>query len=384
MATRSTLIVTVATLYLVGCRGGPYPVSLSGSGAYEASLATLDDGVAIAWHDMRDGNPEVYVRLLTPRGQPRTEEHRLTTDAERSYEPDIDVVADDLAVAWYEESETGSVQAKVGFWTQEGERQWVQTLSSPGSGGRSPVLEIGVDELFCAWIEDDDAEGSGIWGRWFDLSGQALGPPQRLADAGDTTWNLNAAADDEGRVWVTFDAKVGTVSEELFLVRVEPGRSEVARLTRDDGFASKFPDLAFGGGRLAVTWFDERDGNREVYLVVTPDDEWAEGFELRSTRVTRTPGESIGAYGAWNGRHFGLAWSDDTEGQHEVYFQAFDREGMAVNDPRRLTRNRTASLIPAIEPFAEGFALAWNEDVVEERRRHGEGGRSEIVFTIVR
>ena len=194
---------------------------------------------------------------------------------------------------------------------------------------------------------------------------------------------MNAAADDAGRMWVAFDAKLGTLSEELFLVRVEAGESEVVRLTRDDGFASTYPDVAVGDGRLAVTWFDERDGNREVYLVVGPDDDWPEGFDLRSTRVTRTTGESIGAYGAWNDRRFGLVWSDDTEGQHEVYFQSFDREGSVVDEPRRLTRNRTASLIPAIAPFVEGFALAWNEDVVEERQRHGEGGRSEIVFTIV-
>ena len=77
-------------------------------------------------------------------------------------------------------------------------------------------------------------------------------------------------------------------------------------------------------------------------------------------------------------------WSDDSEGHHEVYFQAFDGDGTAAREPLRLTYNPTASLIPAIRPWADGFALVWNEDVVEERRAHSSGGRSEIVFTLVR
>ena len=98
-------------------------------------------------------------------------------------------------------------------------------------------------------------------------------------------------------------------------------------------------------------------------------------------RVTTTPGESIGAYVAWNGRRFGLTWSDDSEGYHEVYFQSFDLEGAAILPPQRLTHNSTASLIPAIRPWNDGFAVVWNEDVVQARGAHGSGGSSQIVFT---
>ena len=97
-----------------------------------------------------------------------------------------------------------------------------------------------------------------------------------------------------------------------------------------------------------------------------------------------TAGASIGAYLAWNRGRVGLAWSDDTEGESEVYFQAFDVSGAALDAAERLTNNLTASLIPAIHPRGNGFALAWNEDVVEERGDHRSGGRSDIVFATVR
>jgi hypothetical protein len=76
-----------------------------------------------------------------------------------------------------------------------------------------------------------------------------------------------------------------------------------------------------------------------------------------------------------------LAWSDDTNGQHEIYFQQFDWGARPLAPARRITRNGTSSLIPAIERLRDGFALAWNEYVPGA---DGRAGTSEIAFTTVR
>ena len=207
----------------------------------------LGDGFVVAWHDTRDGTPKIYIRTMDAEGSPLGPEQRLTDGPHRSYEPDVEVVGDDIAVAWYEETETGSL-AKLGVWTQAGEVRWVQTISAGGGNGRYPVLETNGRELFCAWIEDD-SRGLSVWARWVDVDGQPLVPPQRLASVGDTTWNLNAALDPKGQPWVVFDSKVETSSEELFLVRLEGENTRTVRLTSDDGIASKYPDVAFGPDR---------------------------------------------------------------------------------------------------------------------------------------
>lgn len=208
-------------------------------------------------------------------------------------------------------------------------------------------------------------------------------PPQRLAPAGRTTWNVNAAIDDQGRAWVVFDAKAGTRSDELFLARVDKTTTQVVRLTADDGAVSKYPDIALSANGAALTWFDERDGNKEVYLFVAPTGDLEEGLERRARRVTNTPGESIGAYVAWNGPHVGLDWCDNTEGQYEIYYQLFDPGGRALSASHRLTYNKSWSLIPAIRPWREGFALVWNEYTRGRRGAHGPDGRSEVMFALV-
>jgi len=369
----------VGILGLAAC-GGTRQVSHSGAAAYEASLTALGDGFAVAWSDTRDGNAEIYARLIGPRGRPRGPVRRLTVSPESSYEADIKAVRDDLAVAWYEKSADGTVAAKLGLWTRDGRARWVTTVSADG---RNPLVRVNGGELFCAWIADT-SDGAELRAGWWDLDGRPIAPARRLAAASRTTWNLNTALDEDGRAWVVFDARAGTRSEELFLVRADKTGAAVVRLTSDDGFTSKYPDIAFGERRVAVTWFDKRDGNEEVYLVVSSPDALDGALESGARRITSTPGESIGAYVGWNGRRFGLAWNDNSEGQAEIYFQPFDPSGTPAADARRLTNNRTSSSIPAIQPLGEGFALAWTEHMPAGADGHDPRSRSEIVFSPVR
>jgi hypothetical protein len=358
-------------------------VSHSGRGAYEASLTPSGDGFAVAWYDTRHGHAEIYMRVLDATGRPAGPERRLTNGTGSAYEPDAQGIGARLAVAWYEQAQPDRRQtARLGVWTRDGRSIWVKTLSAAGRNGRNPVVRASRDALFCAWLEYADDEAPEVWAAWFDLDGRERQPRHRLAAADRTTWNLNAAIDAGGDAWLVFDAQAGTRADEIFLARVDHTSSQVTRLTADDGFASKYPDLALGKHGAALTWFDERDGNQEVYLFVAPAPDLAEGLERQARRVTHTPGESIGAYVAWNGARVGLAWCDNTPGQHEVYFQSFDEAGRPLGDARRMTDNATESLIPAIRPWRDTFALAWNEFAPGPAGAHGPDGRSEVVFAI--
>lgn len=382
MPKKIPLLAVACTVGLVGCDDASSgPISDSGRGAYEASLAKLDDGFVVSWYDTRDGNPEIYARVLDADGRPRGPEWRLTSGPHQSYAPDIETVGDNVAVAWYEVTGTGSL-IRLGLWADDGVPIWEQTLSATGGYARSPVLVVDGRSLFCAWLERDGQEWA-VWAGRIDLEGHLLAAPVRIGSAGETTWNLNAALDRDGIPWVVFDAATDDGTEELFAARVADDAAQLVQLTVQDGVASRYPDVAFGAARVSVTWFDERDGNREVYLAVVRYEQMLEGVDEHSRRITRTLGESIGAYVSWNGRQLGLAWCDDTEGNYEIYFQRFTADGDPLDQPQRMTTNTTASLIPAIEPFRQGFALAWNEDVVEERGSHGHGGRSEVAFAVV-
>lgn len=356
----------------------PRQITSSRAGAFEAALTSGADGLTAAWYDTRDGNAEIYLRALDGDGRVVGPERRLTSNPEESYEASIDAHGDAIAVAWYDKTRDGTLTGRLGVWSRDGTRQWEAWLP-PHT--RNPVLRSNGGEVFVAWIGEAADGTEAVWaGRW-NARGAAIGVPRQIGPAHRTTWNINAALDQHGGAWVVFDAVAVTRASELFLARVDRDAATLRRLTRDDGAESKYPDIAVKDGRVALTWYDARDGNTEIYLWVADTSAMSGEIDTTARRVTETAAESIGAYLAWNGDHVGLAWSDAAAGQHEIYFQPFDLRGQPLAAARRLTDTRTASLIPAIEPWRDGFALAWGEYLPSSEPH---GGTSEIMFAIVR
>jgi hypothetical protein len=390
LRTASVLVAASLSIHCGSPPVTPRQVSHSSAGAYEAALAATGTGFIASWYDIRDGNGEIYLRTVDGDGQPRGREIRLTNNPAESYEPSIAAFPGGrVAVGWYDKAADASLTARVGLWTAAGMNIWTNTL--PGAG-RNPVLAVDRGLIVVAWIRPAaTGDGEEVWTAYWNEAGELIGTPRRLGVAHRTTWNVNIDVDDAGVAWVVWDAVWQTRASELFLARLthdflapEGGSYtdvSVTRLTSDDGKESKYPDIAVRGGDAALTWFDAKDGNTEVYLFAGSAEQLTSVIDGRAQRVTDTRGESIGAYLAWNGTRIGLAWCDDTVGQHEIYFQAFDRRGRALAEPRRVTDNSMSSLIPAIEPSREGFALAWSEFVPATPGGHG--GRSEIAFALV-
>jgi hypothetical protein len=368
-------LVFAGTLTVVACGSRPVQISNSGKGgAYDAALVAFTDGFAVAWYDTRHGSGEIYLRLLDANGQPAGPERRLTKGPEDSYEASLERLGDGLVVAWYDQSGKGQQTAKLGIWNRDGSNRWVYTFAS---GTRNPVIRATATAIFCAWIQSEPDAHEAVFAAWWDKDGHQTTTPVRLGAASKTTWNLNASLDERGKAWVVFDAEVTTRSSEVYVATADtPG---AIQLTKDDGAPSKYPDLSIGaGGRAALSWQDERDGNVEVYLLTSQVNELTGEIDGRSRRVTNTPGESIGAYLVWNGDRLGLAWSDKTSGQHEVHFTSFDGNGTMRDAPRQITDNSTWSIVPAIRPSGGGFALAWNEYVPASVEIHD--GTSEVFF----
>ena len=168
----------------------------------------------------------------------------MTDTPNCSFEPQLAASSvSGLVIAWYAVSPSGGSVTHVAAWDLAGDAgpRWTRRLSDPARLGRNVIVRVEDRRLFCAWIEKGaDDRDAAVWAQWLDLDGRPLSPPQRLADAGPTTWNVNAAIDGDGRAWVVFDATAGTRTDEIFLVVADAGDTPVSpvRLTDDDGIAS--------------------------------------------------------------------------------------------------------------------------------------------------
>ncbi len=407
------LFYTAVLVVLASCSQDLRQVSESGYGAFEADLEILDaDTVAISWYDTRHGQAEIYLRLLDGTLDPKTPEIRLTQSTTHSYEADVVGHGNNLAVTWYEVNDDGSASVWLGLWSREGDLLWKQALTDDLVDARIPVIESIDGKLFVAWLQKLEAETQtgvatdssetvdrslsdhqlvGLW-----LSTENLRRPEievefPIASASATTWNINSIGymgERGAEVLLTFDAEFETASSELYLTRVTSENTITSRLTNDDGYASKYPDISRRENRLALTWFDNEFSNNEVFLVTGEAADYfantVEQFmELRTIRVTRSAGDSIGAYISWQGQGPVVAWSDNESGQYQIHRQSFGAEGNAIADAQQLTNSVADSLIPSIAAIADFLYLAWNDVTVTSHDQESNLSRSEVIATRV-
>ena len=337
-------------------------VSPVGQAAFETSLAVDGLGAIAAWYGAAPGEVNaIWVQPLDGAAAPMAQPRQLTHGTSDAFEPDLQILDGELVAAWYEKDSAGALGAWLGRFSREGEVRWRLALSGSGMNGRNPVVRINEGELHAAWIQSPASGEVSVWSARIDPQGNYLQAPLQRAVAGVATWNLNAAVDDRGILHVVYDSNAGTRANEVRLLSLDGPEATERLVTSDDGFDSTYPDLAFSGDVVALTWFDLRDGNAEIYLVTADAGDLVSDVDRGARRVTTTPGVSMGAYLAWNGKRLRLAWCDDSRGQYEIYSQVFDAQGQARDEAVRLTRNPSQSLAPSIRAWREGFLLAWNE-----------------------
>jgi hypothetical protein len=255
--------------------------------------------------------------------------------------------------------------AKVARFDASGRRLWERQLSADGASGRIPVVRVRQGIVHAAWLEQRGEAVPMLRVASLDAGGNWLQPARDAAVAGRNTWNLNAAVGADGAFHVVFDSEQGSRAKELHWVQVRSERIEDRRLSEDDGHESAYPDLAFEGSRFALTWFDSRDGNQEVYLRCADLDAMGSlPADLKSEdatrRVTHTATESIGAYVVWREGRVELAWTEGEGAQRALWRQSFDRDCRPLEPARSIAGRGAEAGIPSLAASPTGFMLAWN------------------------
>jgi hypothetical protein len=339
--------------------------------AHELSLAVGPSGSYAAWHGGTSSSSSIHIQRLDREGR-RFGEIFTPSDGERlAYEPDLILSADMLVVAWYEKDErTGHLSARLAALALDGTPRWTVRLKSRGDVARNPVVRRVGDRLHVAWIAhplaSDGTNEASVWHQRFTLDGKADGDAREIGSANRDTWNLNAASAADSFI-ISYDAALGTRAHELHMLLVTGDVVTHRQLSPDDGRASLYPDLQVSAsGQAAVSWHDERDGNREIYLLTTPLSSLIAGGAPAAVRITQNPGASVGAYLAWQGDAIGLAWTDEVDGRSKLFWQRRSVDGNVVEFGKEESDAMHASP-PAIRALHGAFLLAWNDYALDER-----------------
>jgi len=345
--------------------------------AHELSIAVGPGRTFAAWHGGFGKGSSIYIQEIDTRGSFKASPIRVSEGNLLAYEPDLVIAGTHPVIAWYEKDPAdGRLSAWLAGLTSEGNRQWVVRLGDRESSSRNPVVRVIGDKLHVAWIEqalrDNGDNQSSIRHQVFTLSGKALAPAHEIGRANRDTWNLNATTSGN-RFIVAYDAALSTQAHELHMLVVS-GQDVLHRsLSGNDGYASLYPDLQVNAsGRAALTWFDERDGNQEVYLLAAPLDTFVTGALPPPERISHSDEASIGAYLSWNGEVIGLAWSDEEAGQRQIFTRTFEANGTPLGPVRHFAPVEGSASVPAIRARGADFLLAWNDYVIASGSVHSD------------
>ena len=234
----------------------------------------------------------------------------------------------------------------------------IKVSSDSGASHAASVAWTGT-EYGVAW--HDNRQGDGNWEIYFarlDSNGQRVDPEVRITDAeGVSAYpSLVWTGTEYGLAWR--DERDG--DPEIYFTRLTSnglGLAPARRLTDAAGL-SGWPSLAWNGEEFGVAWYDERDGNREIYF----NRLHASGNKIRADiRVTDDPGVSHMPSLDWTGKDWGVAWHDDRFGDTEILFSRLDPAGNEIGDDVRVTDAAGSSENVALVSSGAIYGAVWHD-----------------------
>jgi hypothetical protein len=127
-------------------------------------------------------------------------------------------------------------------------------------------------------------------------------------------------------------------------------------------YNSSIVQILWTGSEYALTWTDDRDGNNEIYFARLS----ANGTKIGSdVRITSADYGSSGPSIAWTGSQYGLAWGDarDDGSVPETYFCRVSSAGNKVGSDLRMTNDIHNSAHESLTWSGSEFGLAWMDSL---------------------
>jgi len=116
--------------------------------------------------------------------------------------------------------------------------------------------------------------------------------------------------------------------------------------------------VASSGSVIHVVWFDERDGNPEIYYKRSTDAGVSWGIDIRLTNNIAGSGQpSI----AVSGSVVHVVWSDGRDGNPEIYYKRSTDAGASWGTDTRLTNNSSDSWYPSIAISGLDVKVVWQD-----------------------
>lgn len=172
----------------------------------------------------------------------------------------------------------------------------------------------------------------------------------------NNAWSIGASGNSVHAVWT--DLRSG--NNEIYYKRSTDGGTSWGtdlRLTIDTA-QSWNTSLAVSSSTVHVIWIDNRDGNWEIYYKRSTDGGTGWGPDLRLTSNSAySEFPSVSA----SGSVVHVVWTDNRDGNYEIYHKRSTDGGLSWSADSRLTSNPAFSSTPSVSASGSVVMVVWRD-----------------------
>ena len=241
-----------------------------------------------------------------------------------------------------------------------------------------PSVSVSGSVVHVVWVDSRDGNGETYYKRSTD-GGISWGTDTRLTNNTAPSYTPSGAASGQVVHVVWNDNHEG--NEEIYYIRSTDGGVSWGTETRltNNSAQSGSASVSVSVSSVHVVWTDLRDGNYEIYYKRSTDGGTSWGAD---TRLTNDPNISYNPSGAVSGQVVHVVWYDNRDGNFEMYYKRSTDGGLSWGADIRLTNAPGNSEFPSVSVSGTVVHVVWqdNRDGNDEiyYKRDPTGGVTEI------
>ena len=321
-------------------------------------IAISGSDVHLVWCDERNGNREIYYKRSTNGGTNWGQDIRFTNDSAVSWRPSVAVSGSVVHTVWcdfrngnfeiyYKRSTDGGVS-----WSQD------TRLTNDSAISWAPSMAVNGSTIHIVWEETRDGNEEIYYKRSTD-AGLSWGQDTRLTNNPLNSLYPSVAVSGSSVHVSWYDFRTG--SRAIFYKRsTDGGMSWGNDVQLTGNYADSYnPAVAVSGQVVHIAWHDRRDGNEDIFYRRSGDGgvNWEPEIRLtNNSSVSWYPSISV------SGSAVHLAWYDNYEGNYEIYYDRSTDGGASWEPALRLTNNNGGSYRPSICVSDSTVHVIWNDD----------------------
>jgi hypothetical protein len=322
-------------------------------------VASSGNVVHVVWDDRRDGNDEIYYKRSTDAGVSWGADTRLTNKTERSEYPSVAVSGSVVHIVWMDYCD-GNWEIYYKRSTDWGISWGTDTRLTNNTGYSGlPSVAVSGSVVHLVWHDyRDGISNNEIYYKRSTDAGVSWETDTRLTNNTADSWPPSVAVSGSVVHVVWFDDRDG--NQEIYYKRSTDGGVSWGADTRltNDTANSGYPSVAVYGSVVDVVWNDERDGNREIYYKRSTDSGVSWGADTRLTNnIAYSKYPSI----AVSGSLVHVVWQDYRVSNDEIYYKRSTDAGISWGADTRLTNDTAWSEFPSVAVSGSIVHVVWSD-----------------------